>query len=339
MTLPDSPRSSRPQPPPEVVEEHRELCAELHRHSYLYHVEARPEVSDAEFDDLRFAWRVVANTKSNAVVVAKGGAAVGIGAGDQSNVAYNSLRNRSLDRTLAQVDIRHAFKFDGTFDLPFGKGRRFASSSNWASNAFFGGWTIAPSMRWQSGAPIMMEDVQIVGMTAKELQKSVGVYYNQVINGVAVPVSYLPADIIVNTIRAFTFATPSATNATGYPVGGAPSGRFIAPAGYANCQQRSLGECGTRKFILYGPSFYKLDASVLKKIAIGERRNVELRATFFDVLNRTNWRIGNWTGNVNNITAFTGTFGQLGNGTSYQDPSGSNDPGGRLIDFMIRINF
>lgn len=264
----------------------------------------------------------------------------GVGAGDQSNVSSNSLRNRSLDKSLAQVDIRHAFKFDGTFDLPFGKGKRFASSSNWASNAFFGGWTIAPTMRWQSGAPILMENIQLVGMTAKELQKSVGVYYNQVINGVAVPVSYLPTDIIVNTIRAFSFATPSTTNTTGYSTTfGIPTGKFIAPAGYANCQQRSLGECGTRKFVLYGPNFFKMDAAVLKKIAIGERRNIELRATFFDVLNRTNWRIGNWTGNVNNITAFTGTFGQLGNGTSYQDPSGSNDPGGRLMDLMIRFNF
>jgi len=38
--------------PPEVVREHRELCAELNRHSYLYYVLARPEISDAEFDAL-----------------------------------------------------------------------------------------------------------------------------------------------------------------------------------------------------------------------------------------------------------------------------------------------
>ena len=34
-----------------MVKEHRELCAELNRHSYLYHVEARPEISDAEYDE------------------------------------------------------------------------------------------------------------------------------------------------------------------------------------------------------------------------------------------------------------------------------------------------
>lgn len=36
----------------DVAREHRELCAELNRHSYLYYVEARPEISDAEFDEL-----------------------------------------------------------------------------------------------------------------------------------------------------------------------------------------------------------------------------------------------------------------------------------------------
>ena len=265
----------------------------------------------------------------------------GVGAGDQSNVASNSLRDRSLDKSYAQVDIRHAFKFDATWDLPFGKGRKFLSSSNAFSNAVFGGWSFLPTVRWQSGAPILMENIQLVGMTAKDLQKAVGVYYNQTLvqpNGATsvANVTYLPADIINNTIRAFTV---TGTTTTGYAAGQAPSGAFIAPAGYNNCQQRSLGTCGFRKFVLYGPSFFKVDATAIKRIAIGESRNIELRASFFDVFNRTNWRLGGWTGNVNNITAFTGTFGQMLNGWSYQDPSGSNDPGGRLMDLMLRINF
>jgi phosphoribosylaminoimidazolecarboxamide formyltransferase/IMP cyclohydrolase len=42
--------------------------------------------TDAEWDDLRFAWTVVAHTKSNAIVISNGRQAVGIGAGDQSRV-------------------------------------------------------------------------------------------------------------------------------------------------------------------------------------------------------------------------------------------------------------
>jgi hypothetical protein len=33
------------------------------------------------------------------------------------------------------------------------------------------------------------------------------------------------------------------------------------------------------------------------------------------------------------------TFGQLPNGSAYQDISTTNDPGGRLIDIMLRFNF
>lgn len=41
-----------PSPPDEVVEEARQLREELHRHNWLYHVEARPEITDAEYDRL-----------------------------------------------------------------------------------------------------------------------------------------------------------------------------------------------------------------------------------------------------------------------------------------------
>ncbi len=298
-------------------------------------IEVRRRLSDG----LRFQASYVYGKSFTNSYASAGDSFFGVGAGDQSNVASNSLRNRSLDKSYSQIDVRHAFKFDATWDMPFGKGRKFMSSSNWASDAAFGGWTLTPTVRWQSGAPILMENIQLVGMNSKDLQDAVGVYYNQVINGVTVPVSYLPADIITNTIRAFTPATPSATNATGYPVGLAPTGKFIAPAGYGNCQQRTTGQCGFRKFVLYGPNFFKMDSSIAKRFNIGEKRNVELRVTAFDVLNRTNWRLGGWTGNVNNITAFTGTFGQMLAGWSYQDPNGSNDPGGRILDFMLRINF
>jgi Carboxypeptidase regulatory-like domain len=262
-----------------------------------------------------------------------------LGAGDQSNVAFNTLRNRSLDKSFSQIDLRHAFKFDATWDLPFGKGRKWLSSSHWATDTILGGWTLTPIVRWQSGSPILMENIQLVGMTSEELQDAVGVYKNQTINGVVVPVSFLPTDIIENTIKANTFEQPRLGNASGYAVGQAPTGRFIAPAGFGNCQGRSIGECGFRKFVLFGPNFFKLDSSIGKRFAIGEKRNVEFRMTAFDVLNHTNWRLGGWGGNVVNITAFTGQFGQMLNGWAYADPNGSNDPGGRILDFMIRINF
>ncbi|MDX1448560.1 MAG: bifunctional phosphoribosylaminoimidazolecarboxamide formyltransferase/IMP cyclohydrolase [Acidimicrobiia bacterium] len=49
------------------------------------------EPTDAEMADARFAWQVCAHTTSNAIVVAKDGAAWGIGAGQQNRVEAGSL--------------------------------------------------------------------------------------------------------------------------------------------------------------------------------------------------------------------------------------------------------
>ncbi len=47
--------------------------------------------SDAEWDDLRFAWAAVGSVKSNAILLARGGAAIGIGAGQMSRVDASFL--------------------------------------------------------------------------------------------------------------------------------------------------------------------------------------------------------------------------------------------------------
>ena len=44
------------------------------------------EVSEAQWDDLLFAWRVVKHVTSNAIVLARGGQTIGIGAGQMSRV-------------------------------------------------------------------------------------------------------------------------------------------------------------------------------------------------------------------------------------------------------------
>ncbi len=72
-------------------------------------VSSRPPTA-AELDDLMFAWTVAAHTKSNAIVVAAGGAAVGVGAGDQSRVgaARRALRQAG-ERARGAVAASDAF--------------------------------------------------------------------------------------------------------------------------------------------------------------------------------------------------------------------------------------
>ncbi|MEQ1762688.1 MAG: carboxypeptidase regulatory-like domain-containing protein [Pyrinomonadaceae bacterium] len=251
--------------------------------------------------------------------------------------ATNSLRANGFDlaKNVQAFDIRHQFKFDATWDVPFGKGQPFLSNSNWFVNGIVGGWTILPTIKWQSGSPFAFGNVQLVGMTVKDLQKSIGVYKG------ANVVTFLPDDIILNTQKAFNIDVSNTANSgygTTFGTGG-PAGRFLAPAGYGNCISRTAGDCGFNNLIVYGPGFFKFDATVAKRFKWGERRSVEFRVTALDVLNAPNFRVGGFGADV--VTAGVGgsTFGQLGNGSAYQDVSTTNDLGGRQIDLMFRFNF
>jgi phosphoribosylaminoimidazolecarboxamide formyltransferase/IMP cyclohydrolase len=66
--------------------------------------------SPEELHDLQFAWRVAAHTKSNAIVIARNGQAVGIGAGDQSRVGASARAVRQAgDRAIGGVAASDAF--------------------------------------------------------------------------------------------------------------------------------------------------------------------------------------------------------------------------------------
>src|ERR1700748_2908819 len=49
-------------------------------------VPTKRKPTDEEYRDLLFAWRAVASVKSNAIVIARDGATIGIGAGQMSRV-------------------------------------------------------------------------------------------------------------------------------------------------------------------------------------------------------------------------------------------------------------
>lgn len=60
--------------------------------------------------DLRFAWTVAAATKSNAIVIARDRAAIGVGAGDQSRVgAAERAVERAGDRAEGAAAASDAF--------------------------------------------------------------------------------------------------------------------------------------------------------------------------------------------------------------------------------------
>jgi hypothetical protein len=243
-----------------------------------------------------------------------------------------TLRDLSRDRTLSPFGITHAFKANWIYELPIGRGKTLAGNAGPVLDRIIGGWAWHGTTRIQSGSPNNFGNVQLVGMTRNDLQKAMQIRFDDA-NRI---VYYLPQDIIDNTIRAFNV---SATAATGYGALGAPTGRYIAPANSnPACIEGFFSQCGTNNLVIYGPSFARFDMSAVKKVKITERVNFEFRAEFLNAFNNINFLIGSPNNDVTNVGGFgSSTFGQTTN--AYRDISTTNDPGGRLIQFVMRINF
>jgi phosphoribosylaminoimidazolecarboxamide formyltransferase/IMP cyclohydrolase len=81
-----------------------------------WRVVTRRQPAAGEMDDLRFAWRAVASVKSNAILLARGGMALGIGAGqmsrvDSSRIAVMKARDNGFDLAGAALASDAFFPF------------------------------------------------------------------------------------------------------------------------------------------------------------------------------------------------------------------------------------
>ncbi|HEY1339484.1 MAG TPA: carboxypeptidase-like regulatory domain-containing protein [Bryobacteraceae bacterium] len=234
-------------------------------------------------------------------------------------------------KAVSQLNITHALKANWLYELPFGKGKRLLGDAHGVLGAVISGWGINGGGRIQSGAPFSLGNVRLVGMTRQELQSAVGMRFN---DGAKLAY-YLPQDIIDNTIRAFN---TSATSANGYGAQGAPTGRYIAPANSPGCVEAYTGQCGGTSLILYGPHFTRFDISAVKKTRITERVNLELRGEFLNAFNNIDFVVGSANNNTNTAgTLSSNSFGQVTE--AYRDTSTTYDPGGRLVQLVLRINF
>jgi hypothetical protein len=240
----------------------------------------------------------------------------------------HTLRDPSMDKGPSPWDLRHSFKVNYIYELPFGSGRRFdMKGPGNVVGKILEGWQTDGIIRWQSGRVFPLTSgrgtvnqfdsgVQLVGMSTAELQGFLKIRKDPIASTRGT-VLWLPDDIIENTKKAFGL------------LAGTPTGRYIAPP-------TTPGKFGSYVF-LYGPSFFRADLSIMKKTRITERANVEFRFELLNAFNHTNFYLGNPNNDAVSIAANSLTFGQTN--FAYQDVSTTNDPGGRLGQFVLRINF
>lgn len=243
-----------------------------------------------------------------------------------------SLRLPEYDKGLSPWDLRHAFKINGIYELPFGPGRYWLGHTRGFIGKVLEGWQIGGVARIQSGTSTLLTSGRqtfnsqdggflLRNITRRELQKMIDIRKETVCPATGAcrgVVYWLPQSIIDNTLAAFELTGTLK-----------PNEPYLAPANVP-------GEFGERLF-LQGPWQQRIDLNVLKRTRVGERFTVDFRAQFLNAFNIANFFL---VPLADASAQGIGTqFGQTR--TAFRDitVSGTNDPGGRLIEFQLRINF
>jgi len=246
-----------------------------------------------------------------------------------------TFRNLGLDKVVSGFDIREAFKLNFIYELPLGHGKPFLSG-NTILDKIFGGWQVGAIDRNQSGTPTQLtagragmngSDTCVVleNMTTPQLQNMMAITKSTGSNGVGQvwwlpqsPSSATPGTTFVTNSQA-AYDTTASLNWTVVN----PSAPYVAP-------QLAPGQFGYRVY-LYGPMQNHVDFNLIKRTTFAhEKANLSIQANCLNCLNLTDFYAG--TGNPSS-TSFGLTT------SAYSDISNTNDPGGRTLEFVVRINF
>lgn len=162
--------------------------------------------------------------------------------------------------TVLPYDQTHILKGYVTYELPFGRGRKFGSDMPAALDAFLGGWNITTIFRYNSGNPLgVVPNVFYPGWE--------GSVYADVAPGAAFSRKFEPKNF-----------NPGKQDD--------PGNLYFSPSSFSNPTGHKLGN-GKRLYSeLRGFGFSGEDIGLLKYFRVGESFNIQVRGEFINVFNR-----------------------------------------------------
>ena len=253
-----------------------------------------------------------------------------------ANYAYalgrKTWSQRSLREDWSYIDSgggsTHTFKANWVYELPFGKGKAFGSNAGRVMDGLIGGWEVDGIARLQSGQKFNYGGFRLVGMSEQDLQDMFKFYHETGTDGIE-RIYMLPQDVITNSILALSTSSP--TTATGY-AGALPTGRYLAPASGPDCVQYLAGDCPGTALTRYitGPKYFKMDMSLVKRVNLVKNMKLEARMDIFNLFDTINFNATSATGSA--VTSWQVT-------SAATDVNASQDPGGRITQFGLRITW
>ena len=204
--------------------------------------------------------------------------------------------DRDLNRGVADFNRKHIFVFTQLFELPFGRNQKYFGGISRGLDYLVGGWQINSATTWESGFPFNVtyepcRDVAISPtLTRRQCDRDTGPNRPNV-NG---KIKYTPG-AATGTIDTSVFSKPA------------------------------IGTFGNlKRNALTGPSYFRADASLFKRLRFTETMNLELRLEVVNLFN---------TVNLANPDGFLGSFDSAGRlvpngnfGKSTGTVFGGNDP-------------
>jgi hypothetical protein len=179
-------------------------------------------------------------------------------AGNAPGLVANPL-DLSADKGLATFNVEHVGVVNVLYELPFGRGQRFANGSSGFASAAISGWSVSSIVTAQTGFPFTPQ------------------------------LSYNPSNSgdTRNPVRPFLNANFTGPVVTGNPNQWFNPNAFIAPPATIGF----YGNAGRNTYI--GPGLTTWDFSVLKDTKIRESLNLQFRAEIFNLLNHANFNTPN----------------------------------------------
>lgn len=187
--------------------------------------------------------------------------------------------NRRLDKTLSSRDQTHVFKFNYSYELPFGPGRRFLREGVLAHA--IGGWRIAATHYYASGVPIGIGPGYGFLPTAGN-RLTILDYENW-----RTPIKGEKFDPFVDRWfdctqfqRVQQSSTAPLLNACGQPSTGAVKA-YVA--------RDRFGNATTRNPKVRSPWFFNENISLARTFQFTENMRIDLRGEVFNLFNRVRW--------------------------------------------------
>jgi hypothetical protein len=227
-----------------------------------------------------------------------------------------------FDWALANFDIRSVFHLSGSYELPFGKGKRYMNTGG-ISNAILGGWSVNWIVVLQGGQPVNIgcptsvtegtgcNAIKVAGQSQK-----LGIKTRIDTNGTNLP---------------YWFGNPKAFQQA-CPLGADPG---TAPGCVPLDGNAILGD---KPGQTSGPGFHNFDFSTFKNMRFSDRFSAQFRAEFFNILNHPNFNAPGFGGN--GVVAISGSrdFTNVANfGAIGSTRNAPNDP--RQIQFAVKLYY